>query len=112
MAKYFVSKIEKGFSRKFELIESFFLKKSNFILESIRCLPMILSTFSHYSITHLAMNLVVLYSFSELSMRQFGKENFLALYLSSGVMSSFISCLHKVLSNSFVPSLGAVIFKN
>nr|XP_046910064.1 presenilins-associated rhomboid-like protein, mitochondrial isoform X2 [Dermatophagoides farinae] len=86
MTKYFISRIDTG---------------------SIRIAPMILSNFSHYSITHLAMNMIVLYSFCDLGVHLFGRENFLALYLNAGIISSFASFVHKVIINSTVPSLGA-----
>lgn len=45
---------------------------------------MVFSNFSHYSPLHLGLNMMVLYSFSNIGVHLFGKENFLALYLSSG----------------------------
>lgn len=71
------------------------------------CLPMILSTFSHYSFFHLAANMYVLYSFSSSAVAFFGKEQFVAFYASSAVVSSFVSYVHKVVSGRFVTSLGA-----
>lgn len=58
---------------------------TNVSTNSIPLLPMILSNFSHHSLTHLVMNMIVLYSFCDLAVRLFGRENFLALYLSSGL---------------------------
>ncbi|KAJ6222514.1 hypothetical protein RDWZM_001059 [Blomia tropicalis] len=75
--------------------------------KSIRCLPMILSNFSHYSPMHFGLNMFVLYSFANIGVHIMGKENFLALYLSSGVMSSFVSSCYKVAVKSLTPSLGA-----
>ncbi|UXI20359.1 Filamin-B [Sarcoptes scabiei] len=80
---------------------------TNVSTNSIPLLPMILSNFSHHSLTHLVMNMIVLYSFCDLAVRLFGRENFLALYLSSGVISSLSGCLYKVISNISSPSLGA-----
>lgn len=71
------------------------------------CMPMFLSTFSHYSFLHMAANMYVLYSFSTTSVSLFGKEQFVALYCSAGVISSFFSHLYKVVSRSFATSLGA-----
>ncbi|KFM82176.1 Presenilins-associated rhomboid-like protein, mitochondrial, partial [Stegodyphus mimosarum] len=71
------------------------------------CLPMFLSTFSHYSFLHLAANMYVLHSFSTSAVSFFGKEQFLALYCSAGVISSFTSYLYKVATGRFVTSLGA-----
>lgn len=74
---------------------------------TIRIMPMILSNFSHYTLTHIAMNMIVLYSFCDMSIHLFGRENFLALYLSSGVISSFFSNFYKLALNIRAPSLGA-----
>ena len=46
---------------------------------------MVLSNFSHYSPFHIGLNMMVLYSFSDLGVHLFGKENFMALYFSSGL---------------------------
>ncbi|KAK2584015.1 hypothetical protein KPH14_006472 [Odynerus spinipes] len=74
---------------------------------SATCWPMILSTFSHYSFLHLAANMYVLHSFSTGIVAALGKEQFLALYLSSGVISSFASHLYKVAFGFPGLSLGA-----
>lgn len=71
------------------------------------CWSMILSTFSHYSIFHLAANMYVLHSFSAIAVSSLGREQFLALYLSSGVISSFASHLYKAVFNAPGLSLGA-----
>lgn len=71
------------------------------------CLPMILSTFSHYSGFHLLANMYVLHSFSTGAVHGLGKEQFLALYLSAGVISSFTSFLYKVVTKQPGLSLGA-----
>ena len=72
------------------------------------CWPMLLSTFSHYSFLHLAANMYVLHSFSSLAVAALGKEQFVALYLTSGVVSSFASHLYKTAFGFQSPSLGAV----
>ena len=72
------------------------------------CWPMVLSTFSHYSLFHLLANMYVLHSFSHGSVHSLGKEQFLGMYLSAGVFSSFASYLYKALSNRPGMSLGAV----
>lgn len=74
---------------------------------SASCLPMVLSTFSHYSAFHLAANMYVLYSFMPAAIASLGKEQFTALYLSAGVISSFSSFVYKVLLNQPGLSLGA-----
>lgn len=71
---------------------------------------MVLSTFSHFHALHLGLNMFVLYSFSTPIVHVLGKEQFLALYLSSGVLSSFASLFFKVLINQPGVSLGAVSF--
>ncbi|KAG8197303.1 hypothetical protein JTE90_007549 [Oedothorax gibbosus] len=86
-----------------------FMRKYFSASPSIRgsCLPMFLSTFSHYSFFHLAANMYVLYSFSGTAVSFFGKEQFVALYCSAGVISSFTSYVYKVMSGRLVTSLGA-----
>ncbi|XP_049887306.1 presenilins-associated rhomboid-like protein, mitochondrial [Pectinophora gossypiella] len=71
------------------------------------CMPMILSAFSHYSALHLAANMYVLYSFMPAALAALGKEQFVAMYLSGGVISSFASFLYKVMVNQPGLSLGA-----
>lgn len=71
------------------------------------CLPLLLSTFSHHSFFHLAANMFVLHSFMGPSVHILGKEQFLAVYLSAGVASSFGSMVHKVAVGKSAPSLGA-----
>ncbi|CAH0557736.1 unnamed protein product [Brassicogethes aeneus] len=71
------------------------------------CWPMLLSTFSHYSLFHLLANMYVLHSFSAGAVHSLGQEQFLALYLSGGVISSFTSYLYKVVMKKPGLSLGA-----
>nr|CAD7458798.1 unnamed protein product [Timema tahoe] len=71
------------------------------------CWPMFLSTFSHYSAFHLFANMYVLHSFSSGAVAALSKEQFLALYLSAGVISSFSSYLFKVVTSQPGLSLGA-----
>ncbi|XP_018013637.1 presenilins-associated rhomboid-like protein, mitochondrial [Hyalella azteca] len=71
------------------------------------CLPMILSTFSHYNLFHLGANMYVLHSFSTPICSKLGMEQFLGLYLCSGVLSSLAGAAFKVLIRSSVPSIGA-----
>ncbi|KAG9278806.1 presenilins-associated rhomboid-like protein, mitochondrial [Astyanax mexicanus] len=72
-----------------------------------RCLPMLLSSFSHYSILHLTANMFVLWSFSTSVVSLLGREQFLALYLSGGVFATFISYVCKTATGRLGPSLGA-----
>ncbi|KAJ8280566.1 hypothetical protein GJAV_G00056330, partial [Gymnothorax javanicus] len=71
------------------------------------CLPMILSTFSHYSLFHMAANMYVLWSFSSSIVSLLGPEQFMAVYLSAGVISTFASYLAKTATGRLGPSLGA-----
>lgn len=71
------------------------------------CAPMLLSTFSHYSLFHLAANMYVLWSFSSSAVSMFGREQFMAVYLSAGVISTFFSYVAKTATGRFGPSLGA-----
>ncbi|XP_047191463.1 presenilins-associated rhomboid-like protein, mitochondrial isoform X2 [Scophthalmus maximus] len=73
------------------------------------CAPMLLSTFSHFSFFHMAANMYVLWSFSSSAVSMLGREQFLAVYLSAGVVSSFVSYVSKMVSGRFRPSLGAHI---
>ncbi|KAK5859931.1 hypothetical protein PBY51_021447 [Eleginops maclovinus] len=72
-----------------------------------RCLPMLLSTFSHYSIFHMVANMYVLWTFSSGIVSILGREQFLAFYLSAGVISNMVSYTCKTASRSLHPSLGA-----
>ncbi|KAH0564716.1 presenilins-associated rhomboid-like protein, mitochondrial isoform X1 [Cotesia glomerata] len=71
------------------------------------CWPMVLSTFSHHSLLHLGTNMYVLHSFSTAAVGTLGTEQFVALYLTSGVLSSFASHLFKVVFQRPGLSLGA-----
>ncbi|XP_039999833.1 presenilins-associated rhomboid-like protein, mitochondrial isoform X1 [Xiphias gladius] len=72
-----------------------------------RCLPMVLSSFSHYSIIHMVANMYVLWTFSSGIVSLLGKEQFLAVYLSAGVISTMVSYMCKTASGRLYPSLGA-----
>ncbi|KAK2913131.1 presenilin-associated rhomboid-like protein, mitochondrial isoform X1 [Channa argus] len=71
------------------------------------CSPMILSTFSHFSFFHMAANMYVLWSFSTSAVSMLGREQFMAVYLSAGVVSTFVSYVTKMATGRFGPSLGA-----
>ncbi|XP_034535290.1 presenilins-associated rhomboid-like protein, mitochondrial, partial [Notolabrus celidotus] len=71
------------------------------------CTPMLLSTFSHFSFFHMAANMYVLWSFSSSAVSMLGREQFMAVYLSAGVVSSFVSYVCKIATGRFGPSLGA-----
>ncbi|XP_044144181.1 presenilins-associated rhomboid-like protein, mitochondrial isoform X4 [Bufo gargarizans] len=76
------------------------------------CFPMILSTFSHFSLFHMAANMYVLWTFSSSIVSILGQEQFLALYMSAGVVSTFASYVCKAGTGRFGPSLGAVVWSN
>ncbi|XP_069755424.1 presenilin-associated rhomboid-like protein, mitochondrial isoform X3 [Narcine bancroftii] len=71
------------------------------------CLPMVLSAFSHYSFFHMAANMYVLWSFSSSIVSLLGQEQFMAVYLSAGVISTFSSYLCKTATGRLGASLGA-----
>ncbi|XP_062284355.1 presenilin-associated rhomboid-like protein A, mitochondrial isoform X2 [Scomber scombrus] len=72
-----------------------------------RCLPMVLSSFSHYSIIHMVANMYVLWTFSSGIVSLLGREQFLAVYLSAGVISTMASYMCKTVSGRLYPTLGA-----
>ena len=77
---------------------------------------MLFSTFSHIQFFHIALNMVALYSMSDLISRILPLEQFFAYYLSSGVFASFASNMIKILRFSLGVShtsfsLGAVSFR-
>ncbi|CAI2181590.1 11894_t:CDS:2 [Funneliformis geosporum] len=75
-----------------------------------RSFTLITSMFSHEAFWHYGFNMLALYSFGDLIYHIFGKEQFLAFYLSSGMIAS---CMSHVFSLRFkgyhnvMPSLGA-----
>lgn len=70
-------------------------------------LPMLLSCFSHIETWHLACNMVVLWSFSPVIHEMMGREQFLAFFISGGLVSAYFSHIFKLITRSYVPSLGA-----
>uniref|UniRef100_A0A8C7V1I0 rhomboid protease n=1 Tax=Oncorhynchus mykiss TaxID=8022 RepID=A0A8C7V1I0_ONCMY len=71
------------------------------------CFPMLLSTFSHYSFFHMAANMYVLWSFFSSIVSMLGREQFMAVYMSAGVISTMFSYVCKTASGRLGPSLGA-----
>ncbi|KAG0445517.1 hypothetical protein HPB47_014277 [Ixodes persulcatus] len=61
------------------------------------CLPMLLSTFSHSSLLHLCANMLVLTSFAPAAVALWGKEQFVAMYLSAGE-TSFVAALKAIVA--------------
>ncbi|XP_061549528.1 presenilin-associated rhomboid-like protein A, mitochondrial [Phycodurus eques] len=70
-------------------------------------LPLVLSSFSHYSIIHMVANMYVLWTFSSEVVSFLGREQFLAVYMSAGVISTMVSYIIKRTSGRIFPSLGA-----
>ena len=56
---------------------------------------------------HICLNMYVLWSFTPLALNIYGKEQFLAMYLSAATISSLTSSLAKNIYGIKVPSLGA-----
>ena len=76
-------------------------------LVEVLCSPMLLSTFSHFSLFHMAANMYVLWSFSSSIVNILGQEQSMAVYLSAGVISNFVSYVCKFTTGRYGPSLGA-----
>ena len=77
-----------------------------------RSLPLLFSTFSHNQPLHLAFNMFAFWSFSAPVAAVIGSANTLALYISAGVTSGFLSTVVRnviptLRSSTMVPSLGA-----
>lgn len=53
---------------------------------------MLLSSFSHYSIVHMVVNMYVLWTFSTSIVSVLGKEQFLAFYTSAGAYGAQRIC--------------------
>jgi len=58
-------------------------------------LPMLLSAFSHTSLVHLGLNMFVLHSFIGPMVAALEKEQFMGLYMSSSVITSFLATCTK-----------------
>lgn len=68
---------------------------------------MLLSTFSHHTFLHLFVNMYVLKSFAPIIANVYGGEQFLAVYLSGGMMGAFASLVIKRLMGVPYVSVGA-----
>merc|ERR1711990_252946 len=68
---------------------------------------MFLSTFSHNSFTHLAVNMFCLLSFAPTVVNLLGKEQAAALYVSAGMTSSLASYVLNVMRATATVSVGA-----
>jgi membrane associated rhomboid family serine protease len=72
-----------------------------------RSLPLLLCCFSHASFAHIAVNMIAFWSFGGLVLSTLGTENFLAAFVSAGVVTSFASMCVSIGTQSHLPSLGA-----
>ena len=106
MVKYFCS--NPAASKSITIVLMVYKFEIRFYFSEIICWPMCLSTFSHYSMFHIFANMYVLHSFSNVAVATLGKEQFLGLYLSAGVMSSLASYIYKAVTSQAGLSLGAV----
>ncbi|KAI1720878.1 rhomboid family domain-containing protein [Ditylenchus destructor] len=71
------------------------------------CWPLLLSVFSHKDWKHMTCNLATLFSFTPIAVDRLGIGQFTALFITGGLVSSFVSLVHKCVTASPVPSLGA-----
>ncbi|EPB79585.1 peptidase, S54 family [Ancylostoma ceylanicum] len=83
------------------------------------CMPMALSVFSHYNLVHLALNMYVVWSFTNVTVDKFlGPDQnfswsniytlqFWAFFITAGVVSSFFGLAHKALARSPIRAVGA-----
>lgn len=82
---------------------------SRYFVHSTRSHPVTMATsmFSHVSGLHLLVNMIALYSFGRVLHERMGREQFMAFYLSSGLVSSAGSHLVRSYRQDLVRSLGA-----
>ena len=72
-----------------------------------RSLPLLLSTFSHSGAAHGALNMYALWGFGGMLLQVMPAEQFVAAYVSAGVLTSLASLGVGVARACTVPSLGA-----
>jgi rhomboid-like protein len=82
---------------------------SRYFLHSTRSHPvtMLTSTFSHISGMHFLFNMLALYSFGRMLHEKMGREQFLAFYISCGLLASGGSHFVKSVRGDITSSLGA-----
>jgi membrane associated rhomboid family serine protease len=87
---------------------------ANFLVSAVRLAhgmwwTLITSAFSHAELWHIALNMIVLWSFGTLLERLLGWRAFLGLYMGSAVVASISHCLVSVwvIGNPAVSALGA-----
>ena len=68
---------------------------------------MTLSAFSHHNFFHIFANMYVLWSFTPMALNIYGKEQFLAVYLSAATFSGLTSTIFKSFRGLKIPSVGA-----
>lgn len=71
------------------------------------CLPILLYIIQSLKVLWLLTKLMIMFFFTA-AVAALGKEQFVGMYLSAGVVSSFTSFLYKVVANQPGLSLGAV----
>lgn len=69
-------------------------------------ISMLLSSFSHFNFLHIFMNMYVFWSFKDIATK-LGREQFMAVYLSAGVMSALLSQVHMIARALPISSVGA-----
>ncbi len=88
----------------FRMLNKYFLSVPGYP----RALAVLGNIFSHQSIFHIGINMTVLWFLGTRLHDDVGRGNFLAIYFSSGVISSFVSLTAFTLRKNFaVSSLGA-----
>ncbi|RCN47763.1 peptidase, S54 family [Ancylostoma caninum] len=81
---------------------------SNSFASRSLCMPMALSVFSHYNLVHLALNMYVVWSFTNVAVDKFlGPDQFWAFFITAGVVSSLFGLAHKALTRSPIRAVGA-----
>lgn len=85
-----------------------FLVSSSSVLDGRVWTPLT-SVFSHNQLFHLAINMLVLYSFGRVMQVILTPKDFLVLYLASGIAGSVSHCLTSTffLGSDYLPALGA-----
>ncbi|KIH62648.1 peptidase, S54 family [Ancylostoma duodenale] len=79
-----------------------------YLLGESLCMPMALSVFSHYNLVHLALNMYVVWSFTNVTVDKFlGPDQFWAFFITAGVVSSLFGLGHKALARSPIRAVGA-----
>ncbi|KAJ7330678.1 hypothetical protein OS493_022293 [Desmophyllum pertusum] len=75
---------------------------------AVSSITLLSSTFSHMDLWHLGINMFVLWSFAPHIEVLLGKEQFIAFYLTGGVVASFASTAYRIAISSYLgASLGA-----